>query len=144
MVIMTAFAIILRRATTCASNPEGEIDFLVVAPVLADVAPERRELPEANGQVLLLPDAEILAQKLYYRAVGFTGRDLYDFVAVTAADPTLVDHQGLKDVARLRRDALEMSLASAACEIAYAKVDRPTFDLSFVSARDRLLDWLAT
>jgi len=120
----------------------GEVDFLIVAPVFPEVASERRNVTEAGGSIQLLADKEILGQKLYYRAAGFTGRDLYDFVAVTDNVPELLSDAGLLGIARMRADALTAALASPACAVAYTHIDRPTKNVPFEQARQKLLEWI--
>lgn len=123
--------------------PEGEIDFLVVAPVFPHIGSEIVQLDGFDGSFHLMPDVEILGQKLHYRAFGFTGRDLYDFAAVTSARPELLLDTGLVAIAQERADALTMSVDSAGCRAGYQKLDEPTLDITFEEARDTLLEWIA-
>ncbi|MEQ1954387.1 nucleotidyl transferase AbiEii/AbiGii toxin family protein [Mesorhizobium sp. CN2-181] len=122
--------------------PQGEIDFLTVAPVFPHIMPEMRRLEGVEDFVQLMPDKEILAQKLHYRAAGFTGRDLYDFAAVTQANSALLGDVDLHKIAVERRDALEVSLQSADCALGYEQVRQPTLHLSFADARAALIDWI--
>lgn len=122
--------------------PEGELDFLVVAPVFPDLEPELIEMAGIPGSIPAMPDLEILAQKLHYRASGFKGRDLYDFAAVAHFNPAVLETEALREVALNRRDALEAALASPMCREGYAAVDRPSLGVSFEEARDLLLGWL--
>lgn len=96
-----------------------------------------------DGDVEAMPDTEILAQKLYYRAAGFSGRDLYDFAAVTRLRPTILDDPDLRSIARARSDALEASLASPSCRAAYAHIVRPRFAIPFDTAKAALVQWIA-
>ena len=123
--------------------PEGEVDFLTVAPVFPSLKPDLMTLPEIDGTVQAMPDKEILGQKLHYRAAGFTGRDLYDFAAVTRAVPELLADRDLRAIAGNRRDALEMSLSSANCERGFIQIEKPSIRISFTEARSALLDWIA-
>lgn len=122
--------------------PEGEVDFLTVAPVFPGLKPQQTTLHGIDGSIQIMQDKEILGQKLHYRAAGFTGRDLYDFVAVTQANPGLLTDQELRKIARQRRDALKMSLGSSNCERGYSQVDRPSLDIPFNKARSALLGWI--
>lgn len=122
--------------------PEGEVDYLTVAPVFPGLTPQTTRLEDIPGDIQLMRDKEILGQKLHYRATGFTGRDLYDFVAVTRGDPDLLLDRDLRSVAERRRDALEVALASPNCERGYLSVERPALSLPFAEARCALLDWI--
>ncbi|WP_420962312.1 nucleotidyl transferase AbiEii/AbiGii toxin family protein [Brucella sp. IR073] len=122
--------------------PEGELDFLTVAPVFPDLKPQPTRVEGVEGPIQTMRDKEILGQKLHYRAAGFTGRDLYDFVAVAKADPGLLSDRDLHDIARQRRDALAASLSSPNCERGYLQVERPSLTIPFSEARAVLLDWI--
>lgn len=122
--------------------PEGEIDFLVVAPVFPDLGSIRERIEGIDGAIQLMTDKEIIGQKLLYRAATFTGRDLYDFVVVTNANRDLLDDQALRDVALGRRDALLAALSSANCERGYLEIDRPSLPVPFATARGALLEWI--
>lgn len=101
-------------------------------------------LDSVASDIKLMQDKEILGQKPHYRATGFTGRDLYDFVVVTRSEPDLLLDQDLQRIAERRRDALEVALASPNCERDYANVARPTVSIPFSEARSTLLDWIGT
>lgn len=122
--------------------PEGEIDFLAVAPVFPDLKPVLERVEGVEGPVRLMADREIIGQKLFYRAATFTGRELYDFVAVTGSRPALLEDKALRKLVSARRDALAAALSSPNCERGYKEIDRPSLSISFVAARDVLLDWL--
>lgn len=124
--------------------PEGEVDFLTVAPVFPSLKPGTISLEGISGDIRLMPDKEILGQKLHYRATGLTGRDLYDFVAVTWANPHLLRDRELQHIAERRRDALAVALGSPNCERGYASVDQPALHLPFPEARSALLDWIGS
>jgi len=124
--------------------PEGEVDFLTVAPVFPGLNPQTMSLEGLPGDIQLMQDKEILGQKLHYRAAGFTGRDLYDFVAVTRGDPDLLLDRELQHIAERRRDALEVALASPNCERGYDGIDQPSLNISFSAARSTLLDWIGS
>lgn len=57
--------------------PEGEIDFLAVAPVFPGLEPIPERIDGLDGAIRLMADKEIIGQKLHYRVAAFTGRDLY-------------------------------------------------------------------
>jgi hypothetical protein len=122
--------------------PEGELDFLTVAPVFPNLKPQDTRVEGVESPIQTMRDKEILGQKLHYRAAGFTGRDLYDFVAVAKADPGLLSDRDLHDIARQRRDALAASLSSPNCERGYLQVERPSLTIPFSEARAVLLDWI--
>lgn len=122
--------------------PEGEVDFLTVAPVFPGLKPQTMGFEGIQGDIQLMQDKEILGQKLHYRATGFTGRDLYDFVAVTRDDPDLLIDRDLHHIAERRRDALEAALASPNCERGYANVERPSLSIPFAEASSALLAWI--
>ncbi len=81
----------------CSIRGVGEIDYLLVAPVI-DLEPESLEV-EGLGRFNVMSDREILAQKLHYRAAVFTGRDLFDFITVTKAVPDLLGDPDLRGIA---------------------------------------------
>lgn len=124
--------------------PEGEIDFLAVAPVFPDLKPVLEQVDGVNGAVQLMADKEIIGQKLFYRAATFTGRDLYDFVAVTSNRSDLLGDGALRKVVSARRDALVAALSSPNCERGYKEIDRPTLPVPFSTARGTLLDWIGS
>ncbi len=122
--------------------PEGEVDFLTVAPVFPHLKPENITVKGLDGFIQVMPDKEILGQKLHYRATGFTGRDLYDFIAVTRSRTDLLLDRELREIAKQRRDALEVSLSSPACESGYSGVGNPSLNIPFSEARAVLLSWI--
>lgn len=122
--------------------PEGEIDFLAVAPVFPDLKPVAEQVEGVEGAVRLMADKEIIAQKLFYRAATFTGRDLYDFVTVAGGRPDLLKDEALRKIVWSRRDALVAALSSPNCERGYKEIDRPSLSVSFAAARSILLDWI--
>jgi hypothetical protein len=124
-------------------HDKGELDYLVVAPVFR-VAPEPMDI-EIHGSVSTMPDGEILAQKLYYRASGFTGRDLFDFATVTRKRPELLDDVDLRKVALARRAALIARIESDTMLSAYKSIEmhpQNKTPVNFDEARSGLLRWL--
>ncbi len=65
-------------------RPEGDIDFIVAAPIIPNARPEMFEV--AGRQIALDHTAEILAKKLAYRADSFKARDVFDMATVLALD----------------------------------------------------------
>lgn len=122
--------------------PEGEIDFLAVAPVFPGLARERLSVDGVAGAICAMPDIEILAQKLHYRAWAFTGRDLYDFVAVTQYRPQLLECRDLRLVASRKNAALAASLEAPACRAGFEQIVEPALKIDFDAARDKLQEWL--
>lgn len=96
---------------------KGEIDLLVVAPVI-DTSSWPMDV-EGHGVLRTMPDREILAQKLHYRAGSFTGRDLFDLVTVAEANPSILDDPALMEVGHIRRNALSARLSAPDMEAAY-------------------------
>jgi len=122
--------------------PDGEVDFLAVAPVFPSLPVTSERVDGIEGPVRMMADKEILGQKLHYRAATFTGRDLFDFAAVTKANPALLADAELRHVALGRQDALRAALSSKNCELGYLAIDRTGFSLPFDDARKALLEWL--
>lgn len=65
---------------------DGDVDFIVAAPVIPDVACET--LSFEGRDIVLDATSEILAKKLLYRAEGFKARDVFDMSAALALDPS--------------------------------------------------------
>jgi hypothetical protein len=87
--------------------PEGEIDFIVSGP-LTD-KPTTTEMLFGR-KVQVETSAEIIAKKIWYRAAGFTARDLFDFALITNKEPGVL--AGIASILRARRDALMKRLAA--------------------------------
>ena len=63
---------------------QGDIDFIVAAPVIPNAACETMEF---DGRMIALDaTSEILAKKLLYRAESFKARDVFDMSTVLALD----------------------------------------------------------
>jgi len=61
--------------------PEGQIDFIVSTPLLSDDLMAWN--PAANEtDFMLMPPAEILAKKLFFRGWALHARDLFDWIAL--------------------------------------------------------------
>lgn len=81
--------------------PEGEVAFIACGLLTSD--PVRCE-PIRGRPVLVETSAEILAKKLWHRAASFPARDMFDFAAVAALEPTAL--RGLGGVLRVNRAVL--------------------------------------
>lgn len=124
---------------------EGEIDFLAVAPVIPAAKSEPFELeglPGGRRAVPAMPDLEILAQKLFYRAWAFTGRDLFDFATIARRNPAALNDERLKRACADRREILRASVNAPACAESYAGIIEPRLELPFEQARETLLRWI--
>lgn len=129
----------------CDVTGVGEIDFLVVAPVV-DLEPERMEI-ESHGDLRVMTDREILAQKIYYRGAQFKGRDLFDFATVTALRPELLQDEKLLEVARIRKNALTARLDGGSLRQGYEDViphPEAKIAIPFDDARAGFLEWLGS
>ena len=65
-------------------RPEGDIDFIVAAPVLMGLPVQHMDFE--GRRIALDATAEILAKKLLYRAESFKARDVFDMVAALSLD----------------------------------------------------------
>lgn len=81
--------------------PEGEIAFIAGGLITSD--PVRRE-SILGRSVLVQTSAEILARKVWNRAATLPARDLFDFAAVSALEPSALRDIG--SILRARRMAL--------------------------------------
>jgi len=117
----------------------GEIDYLIAGSVI-DTEPETTDM-RGHGPLQVMSDREILAQKIHYRAAGFSGRDLYDFAIITAMRPGLLQDPELRNIAEGRRLALESRLESSDLKDDYDAVvphDDAPVRLDFERAREAL------
>ena len=81
--------------------PEGQIDFLVSAPLTPQPVTRETFLGQA---IPLETPAEIVAKKIWYRAWAFTARDVFDVAAVLEREPAALS--AIRDLIALRRSAL--------------------------------------
>lgn len=128
----------------CFVEGVGEIDFLIAQPVL-DIHPETMEVP-GHGPIQVMSDREILAQKIYYRGAQFTGRDLFDFAAITELRPEILKDEKLNEVARIRLNALMARMGAEDLRDGFEKVKRhpdSTIHITFDEARTRFRNWLS-
>jgi hypothetical protein len=110
--------------------PEGEIDFIVAAPLLR--LPEEAS-PETTFP--LDPVAEVLAKKLFHRGWKLQPRDLFDWWAIETKAPTAVPRRELAGLLRTKFDEIATALkamgqSSRAAELwdAVQAPDKPPFD----------------
>ena len=123
----------------------GEIDYLIAAPVI-DFKSEKMDVP-GHGLVQVMSDREILAQKMHYRAAHFTGRDLFDFAAITALQPELLDDIDLREIGFGRRNALGSRLSGDLLKSDYTTIclhDAVAMRISFDEARETMRNWLGS
>jgi Nucleotidyl transferase AbiEii toxin, Type IV TA system len=92
--------------------PEGEIDFIVAAPI-TDVAPESVTIPEEQGsstgrsfQLEVEHPVEIALKKLIYRAGLLKVRDIFDIAVVDFAHHDLL-HANLHHASDAKQDILK-------------------------------------
>jgi len=85
--------------------PEGEIDFIVAAPLL--------QLPEESSPETafpLEPLAEVLAKKLFHRGWQLAPRDLFDWWAIETKAPNAVPREKLGPLLRTKFDDISNAL----------------------------------
>lgn len=109
---------------------EGEIDFIVAAPLL--------RLPEESSPETtfpLDPVAEVLAKKLFHRGWKLQPRDLFDWWAIETKAPTAVPRRELAGLLKTKFDEIATALkglgqSSRAAELwdAVQAPDKPSFD----------------
>ncbi|EHK64067.1 nucleotidyl transferase AbiEii/AbiGii toxin family protein [Achromobacter arsenitoxydans] len=89
---------------------EGEIDFVVAAPLLPD-APNIWNPPAAETRFPLEPPAEVLAKKLFFRGWALTARDLFDWVVLqTEAPHGAIPEQALASLLKAKLEGLDAAL----------------------------------
>lgn len=109
--------------------PEGEIDFIVSAPLTENATTMETVL---GRRIRVDTTAEIIAKKIWHRGRHFTARDLFDLALVAVKEPEAIDH--VAGILRERRDAIRNRIASdeKALRKTYAELDtldfRPSFD----------------
>ena len=118
---------------------EGEIDFVVSAPLTAD--PTMTE--ELFGRAVQVEtSAEIIAKKVWHRGAGFTARDLFDFALIALKEPQALIGTG--PIFEARRDVLIRRLATheAALREDFAALDvldfTPSYDECIETVRQLL------
>ena len=117
---------------------EGEIDFVVAAPLLPGISDMWN--PHASETCFPLePPAEVLAKKLFFRGWALTARDLFDWVVLqTEAPPGAVPEKALASLLQAKLAGLDAALTHM--------VQRPSQRVAWDRIRsDRLpnLDWAA-
>jgi len=81
--------------------PEGEVDFVVAAPLTSTPTCEEDIL---GKPFLVERSGEIIAKKVWYRGAEFTARDIVDFATVAEREPAVLTELG--PLLRSRRDAI--------------------------------------
>jgi hypothetical protein len=81
--------------------PEGEVDFVVAAPLTSTPTCEEDIL---GTPFLVEYSGEIIAKKVWHRGAEFTARDIFDFAMVAEREPDVLTE--LAPVLRSRRDAI--------------------------------------
>ena len=107
--------------------PEGEIDFIVAAPI-TDLASQSMAIPEEQGlaatQVEVEHPVEIALKKLVYRAGSLKVRDIFDIAVVDS-----IDHKPLRanlhHASGVKQDILKRlaSLSKDYCRQELAELD---------------------
>ena len=119
--------------------PEGQIDFLVSAPLTP--SPVTRETFLGRAIPLETP-AEIVAKKIWHRARAFTARDVFDLAAVLDREPNAP--LAIADILAARRLTLLQRLRDAeeALREDFAALEvldfRPSFDDCLATITDLL------
>ncbi len=103
---------------------EGEIDFIVGMSLL--VLPGETS---ADTPLLLEPEAEVLAKKLFYRGWALTPRDLFDWWAIETRLPHVVEPDKLGQLLKTKigeiQRALDAISQSTAAKSAWAAIKAP-------------------
>ena len=110
--------------------PEGEIDFIVAAPI-TDLASEPMTIPEAQGsagghsvQIEVEHPVEIALKKLIYRGGSLKVRDIFDIAVVDELHHDLL-HANLHYASAMKQDILKRlaSLSEDYCRQELAELD---------------------
>ncbi|MEN4919316.1 nucleotidyl transferase AbiEii/AbiGii toxin family protein [Achromobacter spanius] len=89
---------------------EGEIDFVVAAPLLPGSS-HTWNPPASETRFPLEPPAEVLAKKLFFRGWALTARDLFDWVVLqTEAPPAAIPERALASLLKAKLDGLDAAL----------------------------------
>jgi len=110
--------------------PEGEIDFIVAAPV-TDLAAERMTIPEAQGyaggqpaEIEVEHPVEIALKKLFHRGGSLKVRDIFDIAVVDSLHHDLL-RANLHRASSVKQDILKRlaSLSEDYCRQELAELD---------------------
>ena len=96
---------------------EGEIDFIVAAPLL-----QLREESSPETSFPLEPIAEVLAKKLFHRGWQLAPRDLFDWWAIETKAPNAVSKSKLGALLKAKFDGISNSLEAMGQSPAAAKL----------------------
>ncbi len=108
--------------------PEGEIDFVVAAPLTSN--PTVAE-PVLGRTVQVETSAEIIAKKIHHRGQEFTARDLFDFALISQREPDAL--VSISAILHARRDALleRITRNEAPLRTTFAALETLDFNPSF-------------
>lgn len=109
-------------------SPEGEIDFIVGAPLTEKPTTDETIL---GRRVRVETTAEILAKKVWHRGAEFTARDIFDFALIATRDPGAID--SIRPILRERRDAIRKRISdgSKALRTVFSEIDTLEFEPGF-------------
>ena len=117
--------------------PEGEIDFVVSAPLT-----EKPTVTEKlfDREVMVETSTEIVAKKIWHRGDRFRARDIFDLALVAEKEPAAL--RSITPILQDRRDVVLNWIASREVELRddFKNLDvleyRPTFDKCVATVRD--------
>lgn len=122
---------------------EGEIDFIVAAPLLQLPEESSPETPFALEAI-----AEVLAKKLFHRGWKLAARDLFDWWAIETKAPNAIPKAKLAGLLKTRFDEIStalnaMSQSSRAAELweAVQAPNRPRFDETLKGGLEQLAQY---
>ena len=127
---------------------EGEIDFVVAAPLLPDM-PDIWNPSAPETRFPLEPPAEVLAKKLFFRGWALTARDLFDWVVLqTEAPAGAIPEQALASLLKAKLDGLDAALTHMlqrpSQRVAWDRIrtDRlPDLDQAAAWAKSKVAEW---
>ncbi len=127
---------------------EGEIDFVVAAPLLPQVSGMWNP-PAPETRFPLEPPAEVLAKKLFFRGWALTARDLFDWAILHAEAPAgAIPENALASLLKAKLDGLEAALTHMAQRpsqrVAWDRIrtDRlPDLDTTVAWGKAKIAEW---
>ena len=129
---------------------EGEIDFVVAAPLLPQSASVWNP-PAPETRFPMESPAEVLAKKLFFRGWALTARDLFDWVILqTEAPPDAIPEKALASLLSAKLDGIEAALSHMVLrqsqQLAWDRIRThhlPNLSWAAQWAKDRLTEWSA-
>jgi len=120
--------------------PEGQIDFIVSAPLLSnDMTAWNPAANETN--FVLMPPAEILAKKLFFRGWALHARDLFDWIALYDQAPeNVMPDEGFAVLLQKKSEEILIALTHLESREDQKRIwanIRSPFDMDFFKA----IDW---